>query len=142
MPKGLIFKDEVYAIVGAAMQVHSTLGAGFLEAVYQEALEIELANRSIPFKSQYEIAISYNGQQLHTHYIADFLIYNQIIVEIKAIQSLTAREESQTINYLKATGLPLGLLINFGSLNKLEWKRLANTKPSSRINSLPNLREN
>ena len=98
MPSELVFKDEVYAIMGAAMQVHSTLGAGFLEAVYQEALEIELANRSIPFKSQYEIAISYSAQQLNTHYIADFLIYDQIIVEIKAIQNLTAREEAQTIN--------------------------------------------
>ena len=87
MPSELVFKDEVYAIMGTAMQVHSTLGAGFLEAVYQEALEIELANRNIPCKPQYGISISYSGQQLRTKYIAVFLIYDQIIVEIKAIQS-------------------------------------------------------
>jgi GxxExxY protein len=124
----LLFKEEVYRIVGAAMQVYNTLGPGFLEAVYQEALEIELTNRNIQFKPQQEISIMYGERQLRSKYIADFLVFDKIIVEIKAIQNITVREEAQIINYLKATGLQLGLLINFGNRDKLDWKRIVNTK--------------
>ena len=124
---GLIYKDEVYRIVGAAMNVSNTLGSGFLEAVYQEALEIEFQDSDVPFVSQKRIQISYKGRVLNQDYIADFVCFDNIIVEIKAIKEITGIEEAQLINYLKATKLPLGLIINFGS-PKLEWKRYANTR--------------
>jgi GxxExxY protein len=124
---GLIYKDEVFRIIGAAMNVANELGCGFLEAVYQETLEIELAENNIPFESQKKINISYKGKMLSKEYIADFVCFNNIIVEIKAIKKIAEIEEAQLINYLKATKLPLGLIINFGT-TKLEWKRYANTK--------------
>ena len=123
---GLIFKDEVYQIVGAAMEVSNHLGCGFLEAVYQEALSLEFSERQIPHVQQKRIQIKYKNTILQKHYIADFLCYEQIIVEIKALKQLTSIEEAQILNYLKATGHPVGLLLNFGS-PKLEWKRYANT---------------
>lgn len=127
VPKNLVdllYKDEVYAIIGAAIEVHKQLGSGFLEAIYQEAMQIELESRSIPFKSQKELQVFYKGQLLKKEYLADFVCYEKIIVEIKALYHLTGLEESQLINYLKVSGLRLGLLINFGSIGKLEWKRL------------------
>ena len=123
----LIYKDEVYAIVGAAMEVHTQLGCGFLEAVYQEALEIELTNRKIPYTSQQEILITYKNRPLKKTYVADLVAYNKIIIELKAIDLLTGREEAQLINYLKASGMEVGLLFNFGS-RTLEWLRRANTE--------------
>ncbi len=126
----LIYKDEVYRIVGAALEVSNHLGCGFLEAVYQEALGIEFADQEIPFESQKRIAIFYKNTVLDKKYIADFLCYGKIIVEIKAIKAITEIEEAQLLNYLKATNLPLGLIINFGS-KKLEWKRYANTKQTN-----------
>ncbi len=123
----LILKDEVYQIVGAAMVVSNELGCGFLEAVYQEALEIELAERLVPHLPQKRIEIFYKGRLMNKEYIADFLCHDQIVVEIKAIKAITTIEEAQILNYLKATKLPLGLIINFGG-PQLEWKRYANTK--------------
>jgi GxxExxY protein len=119
----LLFKEEVYAIVGAAIEVHRELGSGFLEAVYQEALEIELQERNIPFQSQTELNIVYKGRILEKKYNPDFLCFQEIIVEIKALDQLSGKEESQILNYLKASGKRVGLLINFGSTGKLEWKR-------------------
>ena len=127
MNDGLIYKDEVYRIVGAAMDVSNTLGCGFLEAVYQEALEIEFQDDGVPFEPQKRIKIIYKNRTLNKDYIADFLCFDNIIVEIKAIKQITGIEEAQLMNYLKATKLPLGLIINFGSA-KLEWKRYANTR--------------
>ena len=123
----LIYKDEVYRIVGAAMNVSRELGSGFLEAVYQEALEMEFADCNVPFEPQKRINISYKNRMLKREYVADFICYGKIIVEIKAIKSITEIEEAQLLNYLKATELPLGLIINFGH-PKMEWKRYANTK--------------
>ena len=123
----LIFKDEVYGIVGAAMNVSNELGCGFLEAVYQEALEMEFKECDIPFEPQKRINISYKNKMLKKEYMADFVCYDSIIVEIKAIRKITEIEEAQLLNYLKATKLPLGLIVNFGS-PKLEWRRYANTK--------------
>lgn len=120
----LILKDEVFAIIGAAIEVHSELGQGFLEGVYQEALEIELAERRIPFTAQSPITIQYKGRPLSKCYVADVVCYGQIIVELKALDKLTSREEAQLLNYLRATGMRVGLLINFGSSGKLEWKRM------------------
>jgi GxxExxY protein len=121
----LILKQECYRIVGAAMEVYNTLGPGFLEAVYQEALAIELAARDICFVPQQELQILYKGQTLRKAYTADFLVFEQVIVEIKALTQLTSREEAQLLNYLKATGLSVGVLINFGHAETLEWKRRA-----------------
>ena len=119
----LILKDEVYLVVGCAIEVHKELGFGFLEAVYQEAMEFELTQRRIPFDAQLPLAISYKGQRLKKEYLADLIRYGQIIVELKALECLSGREEAQLLNYLKATGYRVGLLINFGNSPKLEWKR-------------------
>ncbi|GBD99030.1 hypothetical protein BMS3Abin07_01061 [bacterium BMS3Abin07] len=119
----IYLKDEVYRVAGAAIEVHRELGNGFLEAVYQEALEIELTSRDIAFRSQVPLNINYKGIQLKKEYIADLICFDSIIVEIKALNKLGGNEESQIINYLKATGLKVGLLVNFGSAGKLEWKR-------------------
>jgi GxxExxY protein len=119
----LVLKNEVYAIVGSAIEVHREMGSGFVEPVYQEALEIELQAREIPFESQKRLVITYKGHQLQKEYIADLVCYGQVIVELKALTRLTNKEQAQILNYLKATGLRVGLLINFGSTGKLEWKR-------------------
>lgn len=124
----LLFKDETYAILGAAMEVYNHLGPGFLEAVYQEAMEIELTSCDIPFVPQPELSISHKGRVLKKYYVADFLIFDNIIVELKAISVMTGVDESQLHNELKATSYPVGLLINFGSPKKLQWIRRANTK--------------
>jgi len=128
----LILKDEVYQIVGAAMEVSNQLGCGFLEAVYQEALEIELKERQIPHIPQKRIEISYKGRILKKEYIVDFLCHDRILVEIKAIHKITGIEEAQILNYLKATNLPLGLIFNFGA-SRFEWKRYANTKKTANL---------
>lgn len=120
----LIFKEEVYAIMGAAMDVHRELGSGFLESVYQEALEMELAHQKIPFEAQKSIKIVYKGETLKREFVTDLICFGKIIVELKAQNSLSGREEAQVLNYLKATGIKLGLVINFGGYPKLEWKRL------------------
>ena len=126
----LLLKDEAFKIIGAAIEVSNNLGCGFMESVYQEALEIELKNFSIPFAAQSRIRISYKNIILEKEYIADFLCFDNIIVEIKAIKKITEIEEAQLLNYLTAAKMPLGLIINFGS-PKLEWKRYANTQKIS-----------
>ena len=124
----LVLREEVYAIVGAAIEVHRELGAGFLEAVYQEALERELALRGVAFEAQRELVIHYRGQPLSKIYVCDLLCFDKVLVELKAMDRLTGREEAQLINYLKAAGLPVGLLINFGAHGKLEWRRLVKSQ--------------
>jgi GxxExxY protein len=113
---------RTYGIIGAAMEVHKTLGHGFLEAVYQEALNMELSLRGIPFQREVQLPIYYKGSILSTIYKADFICYETVIVELKALSKLSGTEESQIINYLKAAGFELGLLLNFGA-NSLEYKR-------------------
>ena len=134
----LLCKDEVYAIVGAAMEVYNVLGPGFLEAVYQEALEIEFTERDIPFEAQQELRIAFKGRYLKKTYTSDFLVFGKVIVELKALDHLTSHDEAQLLNYLKATGMQVGVLINFGSASKLEWKRMVRTKVSA---NYANLRE-
>jgi GxxExxY protein len=124
----LIFKEEVYAIVGAAMEVHREKGCGFAEPVYQECMEIELSNRNVPAEAQKEMKIFYKGRLLQKTYLADFVAYGKIIVELKALDKLTPREEAQVINYLKSSGLEVAVLINFGATS-LEWKRIVLTQP-------------
>ena len=115
--------DESYAINGAALQVYKTLGIGFLEAVYQEALEIEFRKLGIPYEREKEITIEYDGVELKQKYKADFVCYGDIIVELKAVANLDDSHRSQVYNYLKATGYKLGLLFNFGHADGLEWER-------------------
>lgn len=122
MPE-IILKDEVYAVVGAAMEVYYTIGTGFLEAIYQEALEIELSRRKIPFESQKPLALTYKDIVLKKQYFTDLVCFGQIIVELKVVPRLTSGEMVQIINYMKITRHRVGLLINFGSGPKLEWKR-------------------
>jgi GxxExxY protein len=130
----LLCKSEVYQVIGAAMEVYNELGPGFLEAVYQEALEIELTDRGIPFEAQKELPIFYKGRLLKKTYAADFETYGQVVIEIKALDRLTTREQAQLLNYLKATGLTVGVLINFGAERDLEWKRMVKTPRPSRNN--------
>lgn len=117
-------KEECYKIIGAAMKVHRTLGAGFLESVYQEALEVELRRQGIPFEREKELRIHYEGVELKQRYKADFVCYDEIIVELKAVSSLEKSHYAQVINYLKATNKRLGILINFGNNEELIWERL------------------
>lgn len=119
----LIYKTESYEIIGAAMEVHRELGNGFLEAVYQEALSIEFLEKKIPFNKELPLTIKYKTNILEKLYVADFVVFDKIIVELKALSALDSIHESQVLNYLKATGYKLGLLINFGT-NSLEYKRL------------------
>ena len=117
---------RTYALIGAAMEVHGQLGPGFLEQVYQDALEIELRLLEIPCRREVELPVVYKGQTLRTKYKADFVCFHSIILELKALSDLTGVHEAQLINYLKATGLSLGLLINFGT-TRLEFRRLVLT---------------
>jgi GxxExxY protein len=114
---------QTYAIIGATMEIHRQLGHGFLEAVYQEAAVIEFALRQIPFAREVALPINYKNVLLPTHYRADFVCFSEIVVEFKALARLSTVEEAQLLNYLKATGLKRGLLINFGA-SSLQYKRL------------------
>ena len=125
----LILADETYAVTGAAIEVHRALGPGFLEKVYQEAIQLELSARSIPFEAEIPLDINYKGQSLNQKYYADLICFGQIIVELKALNQLSGTEDAQLLNYLKATGLQVGLLFNFGSHGKLERKRLVREHP-------------
>jgi len=118
---------RTYAIIGAAMEVYNTLGCGFLEAVYQEALALELAARAVPFRREVALPVSYKGQVLDTAYRADFICFDSVIVEIKALDRIGGIEHAQVLNYLKATGLEVGLVVNFGE-QSLKWDRLAFSK--------------
>ena len=119
--------QKTYSIIGAAMEVHKELGSGFLEAVYQEALEKEFTHQEIPYKSQPLVRIEYKEKPLKKTYEPDFICYDEIIVEIKAMDKLSSNEHAQIINYLKASRLKVGLLINFGA-KSLEHKRFVYSK--------------
>ena len=118
----LLFKDEVYAIVGAAFEVHKELGPGFLEAVYQEALAIEFQARGILFEKEMWMLLWYKERQLEKRYKADFVCYEKIVVELKALAQLSGNEQAKIINYLKASETKVAVLLNFGRPS-LEWKR-------------------
>jgi GxxExxY protein len=118
--------EQTFAIIGAAMSVHRELGCGFLEAVYQEALELEFQNVGIPFMREVDLPVYFRGTPLNASYRADFVCYEAVVVELKAIEHLASREESQLLNYLKASGKERGLLLNFGG-NSLEYKRMVRT---------------
>ena len=115
--------EKTYAIIGAAMAVHNELGCGFLEAVYQDALEIEFKKRGIPYEREKKIEVFYSGEKLSSFYRPDFLCFDEVVVETKALSKRSGTEESQVINQLKASGMHKALLINFG-LPKLDYKRM------------------
>ncbi len=122
----LLLKDEVYRVMGCAFEVYNDLGCGFLEPVYQEALEMELNDQGIAFEPQKRLQVFYKGRPLKKDYIADLIVIGQLVVELKAEEHLIPRDEAQLINYLKATRLRVGILVNFGAFPKLEWKRFVN----------------
>jgi len=120
----IVYKDESYAIMGACFEVYREMGSGFLEAVYQECLEKEFASQKIVFRSQAQLHLTYKGEILHHTYVPDFICFEKIIVELKAVTALTAEHRAQLHNYLKATGHKLGLLVNFGHYPKVEHERI------------------
>ena len=123
MLDNLLMREEVFTIVGAAMEVHSVLGCGFLESVYQEALALELRNRDVLFLKQERIEVFYKGRTLEKYFVVDFLCFGEIVVEIKALASISSEHEAQLLNYLKVSNHKVGILINFGT-EKLEFKRM------------------
>lgn len=125
MTERILFKDESYAIQGAIFDVYREMGCGFLESVYQECLEKEFRLQNIPFVSQAELKLTYKGEPLVQTYKPDFICFNQIIVELKAVKAIAPEHKAQVINYLKATGMKLGILVNFGDYPKAAIVRLA-----------------
>ena len=122
----ILFKEESFRIIGAAMEVYNVLKSGFAECVYQSAMELEFGDRSIPFARQVPLRVKYKQHTLDKHFIADLICFDSILVELKAISCLTKVDEAQVQNYLRATGLRLGLLINFGDPGRLDWLRIVN----------------
>ena len=120
----ILFKEESFKIIGACFEVYNEKGSGFVEPVYQECLKLELALQSVPFTAQQELELSYKGRKLTQSYKPDFVCFDKIIVEIKAVSKLNDEHRAQVHNYLKATGHRLGLLVNFGHHLKLEWERI------------------
>jgi GxxExxY protein len=120
----LIYKDESYRIMGACFEVYKEKGCGFLEAVYQECLEIEMELQGIPFRAQSPMPLTNKGRALKQRYVADLVCYDKLLVELKAVSTLADEHRAQLLNYLHATGHRLGLLVNFGHHPKLEWERI------------------
>ena len=120
----LLFEEETYKILGACFEVYKEKGAGFLEPVYQECLELELGIQGIPFVPQVELSLAYKGRPLKQKYIPDFICFGKIIVEIKALSGLSNEHRAQVHNYLKATGFRVGLLVNFGHFPLIEHERI------------------
>ena len=125
MKMSLIYEAETYAIRGAIFEVYKEMGCGFLEAVYQECLEKEMCSQGIPFVAQQELLLTYKGEPLEQTYKPDLICYDKIIVELKAVKEIAPEHKAQLINYLKATNMKLGLLINFGSHPKVTIDRFA-----------------
>ena len=128
----LIYKDESYTIMGACFNVYKEMGCGFLEPVYQECLEIEFDYQNIPFEAQKELRLAYRRRTLKKIFILDFVCYDKIIIELKAVSRLTDEHRSQVQNYLNATDYKLGLLINFGHYPKVEYERFVLEKKRDR----------
>jgi len=125
MSDTIIYREESYAIQGAIFDVYREMGCGFLEAVYQECLEKEFRLRGLPFMAQPELELSYKNELLKQKYKPDFICFNKIIVELKAVKEIAREHEAQLINYLKAADMKLGLLVNFGSSPKANIIRFA-----------------
>jgi GxxExxY protein len=126
--------EQTHAIIGAAMAVHNELGHGFLEPVYQEALECEFKARGIPYSREHQLPIHYRGQPLNTVYRVDFICHGEVLVELKALKQLSGTEEAQVLNYLKASRLGKALLLNFGT-SRLEYKRYIGNQNNQQTDS-------
>ncbi len=134
----LIYKQECYDIMGACFEVYKEMGAGFVEPIYHECLEREMSLRNIPFVHHPGLALTYKGQPLKLTYEADFVAYSKIVIEIKALKRLEDAHRAQLLNYLKATGFQLGLLVNYGRLGGLEWERIVLSEWISQKHQTPN----
>jgi len=128
MPDDLLYRDDAYRLIGACLAVHKDKGHGFVEAIYQDALEIELELSGIPFERQRNFSIHYRDRPLKHTYTPDLIGFDKIIIELKAAKALNDEHRAQLLNYLKITGLQLGLLVNFGSYPRLEWERIILTQ--------------
>ena len=126
----LLYKAESYRIMGACFEVYKEKGCGFVEPVYQECLSLELAIQRIPFAEQVELLLDYKGRRLKQSYKPDFICFDKIILEIKAVSRLADEHRAQVHNYLKATGHELGLVVNFGHYPKVEWERIVRERNS------------
>jgi GxxExxY protein len=120
---GLLYENEAFQIRGAVFEVYRAMGAGFLEAAYQECLEVEFSRRSVPFEAVKPLGLSYQGEPLRQTYVADFVCYGRIIVEIKAARAIAPEHRAQLVNYLRATDMKLGLLVNFGAAPRIQIER-------------------
>jgi GxxExxY protein len=120
----ILFKEESFAIQGAIFEVYREMGSGFLEAVYQECRAIEFRCRQVPFEAQRNLSLAYKGDPLQQIYRTDFVCYNSIVVELKVVKELAPEHKAQIFNYLKATGLRLGLLVNFGHHPRAQIARI------------------
>jgi GxxExxY protein len=129
MPQNLVLGQESYAVVGACFEVYNRMGCGFLETVYQECLSIEFSERAIPFEAQAELPLFFRGRKLASRFKADFVCHSAIVIEIKAVSGLVDEHRSQLLNYLHASGCPLGMLIIFGHHPGLEFERLVLSHP-------------
>lgn len=123
-----LYKDETYKIIGACYEVYKLKGCGFLEAVYQECLEMELGLQNIPFVAKPPLLLEYKGRPLRQTYAPDLICYGKIVVELKAVSALADEHRAQVLNYLNATGHAVGLLVNFGHYPKIEVERIVNTR--------------
>jgi GxxExxY protein len=141
----LIYQEETFAILGAVFEVYREMGSGFLEAVYQECLEKELRRQNIPFVAHKELRLVYKGEILQQTYKPDFICYDKIIIELKAVKEISPEHKAQLLNYLKATNLELGLLINFGSYPRVQIERMVSQMTAKsktpRIESVEDTRE-
>ena len=126
MTTEVIFKEESYKIMGACFEVYKQVGCGFLEAVYQECLALEFGNQKIPFMEQPKLKLEYKGRILHQTYQPDFICYDEIVIELKTAKKIADEHRAQVINYLKATGKKLGILVNFGCHPQIEYERFVN----------------
>lgn len=124
----LLFREEAFRMIGAWMTVYKDKGHGFVEPVYQDCMEIELKHLNIPYLAQVGLPLFYRAKPLKHSYIPDLLCFGEIIVELKAVKNLTDEHRAQVLNYLKASGLQLGLLVNFGHYPGLEWERIVLTR--------------
>ena len=126
MPPEILYKEESYRIMGACFEVYSDKGNVFLEDVYQECLGIEFEERKIPYEEKPGLELAYKGRKLRKRYEPDFVCFDKIVVELKAVKALADEHRAQLFNYLKATRTKLGLLVNFGGHPKLEYERIVN----------------
>lgn len=118
-----LYSEEGYALMGAAFEVHNVQGGGLLEEIYQECMEIELGIREIPFKCKQELKVYYKDVELKKRYIPDLYAFERMVVELKSVSALCPEHEAQVLNYMRITRSPVGYLINFGPIGKLQYKR-------------------